>query len=431
MKKREIIVYFANWNLEKKPAARGGEVGSIPWDKVTYINHAFWAVAPADGSTETSFERRAKGLPPRKAFHVVSMRPEYDYENQEPSALDATLPRNHFAQYEAYAKRYPHVTIMLSIGGWARCGYFSEMAYTKEGRNRFIQSCILLLQKYPWLGGIDIDWEYPGCTTAGERAADPAADDGDEGCPIWGTPAEDNANFASLLQELREALNRHFGQGQKKLTACAGASTTTTLPCQDWASAAPYLDMINLMTYDLAGVWDGYTGHASSLIGARKAVDYLKAQGIAEEKLCIGSPFYGIAFLMKETDPRQVVKAPAFTYRATDQEIAITECLQFEADAVSGFVTAKEGKRFVPGKAYSRCGTGWHFAYDTEDGASYLYNDAGDSPYERWFITYESHVSLQAKLDFILNSSLAGIIIWECSQDTADYSMLSQMAEQL
>lgn len=409
MRKKQIIVYFANWNLGKKAAALGGEVGSIPWDKVTYVNHAFWAVAPADGSTETSFERRDKGLPPRTDFHIVSMRPDNDYENREPSDLDATLPKNHFAQYAEYAKRYPHVNIMLSIGGWARCGYFSEMAFTSEGRKTFIQSCVEIIEKNPWIGGIDIDWEYPACTTAGERLADPSSGDGDEGCPIWGTPAQDNANFASLLKELREALDSTFGQGAKKLTACAGASTETTLPCQDWSPAAPYLDMINLMTYDLAGVWDGYTGHASSLAGTKKAVDYLKNLGISEEKMCIGSPFYGISFLMKEMDSEKIVGAPAHTYRATDAEITVTECQAYEANTANG----------------------WHCVYDEKESASYLYNDNITSPYYKWFITYESKISLQAKLDYIQNTSLAGIIIWECSEDTADHAMISQMADQL
>ena len=98
------------------------------------------------------------------------MRPENDYGNQEPSDLNPELPKNHFAQYAVYAKKYPNVNIMVSIGGWARCGYFSEMAYTAEGRKTFVESCVELIHKYPWIGGIDIDWEYPGCITSNTKA---------------------------------------------------------------------------------------------------------------------------------------------------------------------------------------------------------------------------------------------------------------------
>lgn len=428
---KQIIVYFADWNLGKKPASRGGEAASIPWDRVTYVNHAFWAVRPAEDEGETSFARRDRGAAPRSRFTIVSMRPENDYGNQEPSEIDPSMPRNHFAQYERFSRQYPHVNIMLSIGGWARCGYFSEMAYTAEGRRSFVSGCIDLIRKYPWIGGIDIDWEYPGCTTAGERLPDPDADDGDEGCPIWGTVEEDGANFALLLAELRAALTEEFGEGAKKLTSCAGASTVSILPCQDWKAAAPCLDMINLMTYDMCGVWEGTTGHASSLAGTKATVEYLTAQGIPESKLCIGTPLYAIAFQMKEMDPARVVGVPAETRRATSQEIAQTECRKFEADAASGYLLAKEGVKWVKDAEFLEEKRGWHFAHDVVEGAVSMYNDDETSPYYKWFLTYEDQLSLQAKLDYINKTELAGIIIWECSQDTADYDLMTQMAENL
>lgn len=428
---KEIIVYFANWYLGRKPAAKCGEVAGIPWDKITYVNHAFWGVKPVGDSPETSFARRDSGAKPRTEFTIASMWPQHDYENQEKSDLVPSLPKNHFAQYDYFSKQYPNVNIMLSIGGWSRCGYFSEMAYTAEGRSSFIQSCIDIINKYPWIGGIDIDWEYPGCTTAGERLPDPNANDGDEGCAIWGTAAQDSVNFALLLKELRAALETNFGKDAKKLTACAGASTITTLPCQDWKSAAPYLDMINLMTYDIVGVWDGATGHASGFQGTKKAVDYLTALDIPESKLCIGSPLYAISFLMNEMNHDKIIGAPAATHRATDKEVAETECRLFESQAVSGYTLKKEDVRWVKDQDFDKKGCGWHFAHDDEEGAAYLYNDDENSPYYKWFLSYEDQLSLQAKLDYINHSDLKGIIIWECSQDTADFSLITQMAENL
>lgn len=428
---KEIIVYFANWYLGRKPALKGGEVASIPWDKATYVNHAFWGVKPADETTETSFARRDRGAAPRTEFTILSMRPQNDFEDQTGSEVDPALPRNHFAQYAVYSKRYPNVTIMLSIGGWARCGYFSEMAYTSSGRRSFIESCVNLIRKYPWIGGIDIDWEYPGCTTAGERLPDPDADDGDEGCPIWGTAEEDSVNFALLLAELRAALDENFGKGSKRLTACAGGSTDTILPCQDWASAAPYLDMINVMTYDLVGVWGGETGHASSFQGTKKAAEYLAGLGIPENKLCIGSPLYAIAFLMNKMNTEKIIGAPAATRRATNDEIAQTECRSFEAQAVSGYTLRKEGVKWVKEADFCKDRPGWHFTYDEKEGAVSLYNDDESSPCYKWFLSYEDPLSLQRKLDYINSTDLRGLVIWECSQDTADYDLITQMAENL
>ena len=47
--------------------------------------------------------------------------------------------------------------------------------------------------------GIDIDWEYPGCSTAGERLPDLSDPDHDEGCPIWGTAKEDSNYYKWFL----------------------------------------------------------------------------------------------------------------------------------------------------------------------------------------------------------------------------------------
>ena len=38
---KQIITYYPNWNLGSKDAKAGGEVGSIAWDSVTMVNHAF------------------------------------------------------------------------------------------------------------------------------------------------------------------------------------------------------------------------------------------------------------------------------------------------------------------------------------------------------------------------------------------------------
>ena len=61
-----------------------------------------------------------------------------------------------------------------------------------------LNGCIALIDKYPWIDGIDIDWEYPGGSNDGERMPE---DDVDEGCPIWESGFSDNQNFASLCPQ--------------------------------------------------------------------------------------------------------------------------------------------------------------------------------------------------------------------------------------
>lgn len=426
---RQVIVYFANWNLNEKDAADGGEVASIPWDSVTYINHAFWAVAPADGSAETSFERREKGEEARTEFVIVSTSPQTDYQDTDPSALDPSMERNHFAQYAQFSQQYPDVNVMISIGGWTACGYFSEMAYTKEGREGFIQSCLDLMEEYPWIDGIDLDWEYPGGSNDGERLPE---NDADQGCPIWGSKKEDTENFASLVKEMREAFDEKYGQGVKKLTACASASTGWTLPNQDWAAAEPYLDYINIMTYDLAGDWDGVTGHASGISGVKGAMSYLMGKNIPKSKLNIGTPMYGTGFMIGgQINPDRIVGTPIVASTINKDSLTVEAVQAFEAEAVSGYDIVVEDGKPVVGEYWDHSEdgavSGWHFAYDAKAAGPYLYNDDENSEYYKWYISYENPVSLQEKLDLIEHYNLAGIIVWECSEDTADHQLIRQM----
>lgn len=431
---KQVIVYYPNWYLYNNDAMKGGEVASIDWENVTFVNHAFWAAHPVEGTGESSFERRANGEPARTEFEIVSTYPEADYLDTDPSAVDPSMQKNHFAQYAVYSEKYPDVNIMISIGGWTESGYFSEMAFTPEGRASFIQSCMDLMDQYEWIDGIDIDWEYPGGSNDGERLPE---GEGDQGCPIWGTPADDRANFAALCKEMREAFDAKYGAGVKKLTACASASTGWTLPNQDWPAAEPYLDYINIMTYDMAGTWDPATGHASGLNWVKNALVYYMTDEIPFSKLNIGAPLYGTGLIMGgngELKADKIVGWPIDKLGIIDKNsLVVDKMKEFEAEAVSGYDIVWENGVPVMGEKWdnSEDGTikGWHFAYDKANQAAYMYNDDETSEYYRWYISYENPLALQAKLDVIEQYNLAGIIVWESTQDTEDHEMIGQMGE--
>lgn len=248
---------------------------------------------------------------------------------------------------------------------------------------------------------------------------------------MWGTSQEDNENFSLLCRELKTAMDQAYGPGVKKLTACSGGAMVTTMPCQNWRLAAPWLDLINIMTYDLSGPWDGITGHASAIADIRRAVEGMEGlYGIPQAQICIGSPLYAKEFRLTEI-AEKVVGAPCELNPPSQGGINQGVLHRLEQEAVSGYETAWENGRPVMGERYDKGGQGWHAAMEAPDWAPYLYNDDEASPYYRWFLSYENSISLQQKLDYILETNLAGIIIWECSEDTADHKMIRQMAENL
>lgn len=187
---KNFVVYFPNWGMYNA-AHNNMSVDMIPWDKVTVINHAFFTV---DSN-----------------YKLVSTDDYADFQASFPHSegWDPGMIRGHFGEYKYYKAIYPNVKVLVSVGGWTRGENFHAMASSYDNRKIFIDSVISFLKEYPFIDGIDIDWEYPGIN----RAPDPN-DQYDRGCP--GGP-EDKENFTLLLKEIREAYNAN-GMSNKLLT---------------------------------------------------------------------------------------------------------------------------------------------------------------------------------------------------------------------
>ena len=163
----------------------------------------------------------------------------------------------------------PKLKVLLSIGGWGS-GRFSEMAASKENRQKFANDCLRVVKEFG-LDGIDIDWEYPTQSTANISAS-----------------PEDTDNFTLLMGDLRRAI------GNDKLLT---AATVCDAQYIDFGSCIDYMDLINVMAYDMS---EGEAHHSalypSEISGectSSKAVEaHLKA-GVPKAKLVMGVPFYG------------------------------------------------------------------------------------------------------------------------------------------
>lgn len=188
-----------------------------------------------------------------------------------------------FEQIAALKEKEPGLKICLSFthvvdnpDNW-QDGGFSALAKSPEGRKAFADDCLAFLQKYK-IDGVDLDWEFPGLSWSG-AACDPSCD---------------TDNYVLLVKQLRETL------GPDYIISYAGYCTDKTsvsggFRYVDIKAMDPYVDYVNIMTYDL----DEAPHHQSALSDARaykdctRAVDAYLSAGVDPAKLVLGIPFYG------------------------------------------------------------------------------------------------------------------------------------------
>ena len=166
-------------------------------------------------------------------------------------------------------KKDHKIYIVLSIGGWT-AGGFSEMTSTHQRRKAFARDCKRIVKEFG-LDGIDIDWEYPSSSEAG----------------ISSSPA-DIDNFTSLMRELRKALGKSY------LLSCA---TIAGARYVDFRAIEPYVDLVNIMMYDVGNPPYHhaalYRSEMSGRVTAQEALQAHVDAGMPVNKLVLGVPFYG------------------------------------------------------------------------------------------------------------------------------------------
>jgi len=209
------------------------------------------------------------------------------------------------------------VKVMIAAGGWGVSNGFAPMAADDVARANFVNHIEQFINYYE-LDGVDIDWE-----------------------PI-DTETKKN-NQAILLDALKSTL-----PDDKLVTVAVNAERLDLYP-----SSADDVDWVNLMAYDM----NWRHGEHSNFVDAVAALERYVAEGIPEEKLALGIPFYG------RNDQTKAIK----------YEDVVTDCNPLPPSA-------------------NYC-----------DG--YFFNGVD---------------LVKQKSQFVLNSTYAGVMIWNLGQDTYD-----------
>ncbi|CAH1799440.1 unnamed protein product [Owenia fusiformis] len=276
----------------------------------------------------------------------------------------------------------PNLKVLLAIGGWTHGSKpFTELVASPSKLRNFVWNSITYLRHHGF-DGLDLDWEYP--TARG------------------GIPA-DRERFVELCRELRGGFELEATQSNRErmlLTAAVGCGKDTIDAAYDINGFTPYLDFINLMTYDLAGQWDGRTAIHSALhprnedpaptLNQEYAVNRFINEGTPPEKLILGIPLYGRTFRLSTSATG--LGAPTATFGAP-----------------SGPITNEEG--FM--SYYEICqkiASGWTYEYDNEHDDSYAFSDSD-------WVGYTDTLGIKAKIDFIKDMRLGGAMVWALDLD--------------
>ncbi|OIV35805.1 glycoside hydrolase [Mangrovactinospora gilvigrisea] len=172
-----------------------------------------------------------------------------------------------FNQLKELKAKYPHLKILLSLGGWTYSKYFSDAAATDASRKKLVSSCVDMFIKgnlpaqggYGGAGtakgifdGFDIDWEYPG---GGGHV-------GNHSSP------SDKADYTALLAEFRSELDAQ-GQADGRTYALSAAlpAGQDKIANVQTDKIGQYLTFADAMTYDMHGGWEptGPTNHQAPL----------------------------------------------------------------------------------------------------------------------------------------------------------------------
>ena len=421
---KKIIAYYPQWG--KWPAHEGYTGLMIPFDKITHLNYSFLTITKTEPYIPVFLEPVGRGT-------------------QWAVDTDAEVLRDLQTKFN----QNRNVKLLFAIGGWTLSGQFTEASSTDARRKRFAEGCVQLLKNYPFFSGIDIDWEYPGYFREPELEENPN-DTGSQG------REEDKRNFALLLEAIRNELDRHWNSnspdGRYLLTAAVSVNYARNVevppmddPVRGIKGYAQFLDLINVMTYDIHGGFEPITGHHSALYSspyepqnlpnpnisyndpdvrkywnAAASLQFFKNCGVEPEKICIGVPFYSRGWGCVRDNTGRVVNKPHQTkvnvtlpglYADVPPSNTGTVFGQWDGGLHAAgcnpyhHVVTWEDKNPDGKGVFRKYKDPWAkvpYLYRQEDGIMYTYDDIESTRY---------------KLDFVNRNNFGGCIIWDITGD--------------
>lgn len=358
-----VAAYFAEWGIY----GRNYHVADIPGDKLTHVIYAFAQISPHG--------------------EVALFDPYAATEKSYPGDKWDEELRGNFKQLKLLKQKYPHLKMLIAIGGWTLSDPFTDVALTRASRAKFARSAINFVEKYDF-DGIDIDWEYP------------------VGGGISKGRPEDKQNATLLFAELKRQLLALETKKSQKYFLTAASPAGDQLDSYELAEVAKYIDWYNLMAYDFHGAWDKQTNHQAALhqgadpsgaadryftAGAVKR--YIEA-GVAPSQIVLGIPLYSRGWSGVSSNNNGLFQDASGPSDGT-----------WEPGILDYSALNKKVKENPDQYLLFR---------EPESKAAWVFN-----PYlgNGSFYTYEDIQTVNEKIQFIKQQNLRGAMFWELSSD--------------
>lgn len=412
----ERVAYFNSWsiyanNYTLKTMDQNGTAA-----KLTKLNYAFQNIDPVNltcmaankaGSSDESNGTANDGAGDAWADYQKSFTAEESVDGVADSWGNSL--KGNFNQIKKLKAKHPNLKVLVSIGGWTYSKYFSDAAATDASRKKFVKSCVDMFIKgnLPRLGddpaggdgaaagvfdGIDIDWEFPASAEGhtGNHYSD-----------------QDTANFTALLAEFRAQL------GSGKLLTAALPAGPKKMSKVEIGKIASYLDLGNLMTYDMHGAWEGtgptnfnaplYRSAADPADGtgmtADDAVTTYLGKGFPAGKITLGVPFYARGWSGVAGGGTNGLYQPATSSPAAYP--------YSQAPGVAFYKELKTANKLTDSTIF----------WDSRTKSTWMYDGST-------FFGVETPKSMTAKRQYIKNKGLAGVMIYSLEGDDAQTTLL-------
>lgn len=369
---KEVVGYYPNWQWYDRNKLVNPQ--TIDYSKYSILNYSFFEPL-ANGTIKITDPWADKNLllgPINWAVAPAGYDTGYDFGN----------PAYHHPNQKMSDYCHQHgVKFLPSIGGWTLSQNFPSIAADPTKRQTFAESCVDLIEAFNF-DGIDLDWEYPGFADHG------------------GT-TQDEQNFTLLLQEVRSAIDA-YGQsvGKPMLLTIAVSADPSKMDDVEWNNVEPLVDMINLMSYDFFGAFDGFTNHNSPLFAPTSGnsafnceaavTSLITTYSVDPQKINLGIAFYGRS--------QKTGSTPQLHIASTGQADLIT----FQVDEG----TPLYYNVLLKQNLFTRY-------WDDNAKVPYLIGNGGLNT----FLSYDDEESVGLKAEYIVEKNLKGAIIWEITGD--------------